>query len=101
VPAVEPSTRVVLGHAPDGLPVAWDWYRDPNLLVGGAAGWGKTFAAKGIMSGMLAASRQGKGGGLVVWNPKRVGVDRLGAAPAPAGLEVGLPALERGQPVAR
>jgi len=67
------ATRVLLGRSPDGRPVAWDWYRDPNLLIGGAAGWGKSFTAKGLMSGMYEAGRDGKEGGLVVWNPKRVG----------------------------
>jgi len=66
-------TQVMLGHDSDGRPVAWDWYRDPNMLIGGAAGWGKSFTAKGLMQGMARAATQGTGGGVVLWNPKRVG----------------------------
>jgi hypothetical protein len=65
------KTEVCLGHGLDGSPITWDWYRHPNLLLGGAAGWGKTYTAKGLMEGMLRASRQGREGGLLVWNPKR------------------------------
>ena len=66
-------TQLPLGVGTDGRVLAWDWYRDPNALVGGPAGWGKTFACRGILDGMERAAQQGREGGMVVWNPKAVG----------------------------
>lgn len=71
-------TQVLLGYGKDNEPIAWDWLRDPNMLVGAAAGWGKTATTQVLMRRIAPATREGMEGGFIVWNPKGIGYHSWG-----------------------
>lgn len=57
-----------------GEPVAWSLATEPAVLISGGAGLGKTFLTKKIMRSYLqSAIRAGRSGGLLVFDPKRLG----------------------------
>lgn len=65
--------RPVLDEYGRPVPVAWEWWLEPNVLVSGGAGFGKTFLTRHLLSQAEPLSRDGEGGGLLIFDPKRLG----------------------------
>jgi hypothetical protein len=65
--------RPVLDEHGQPVPVEWRWWNEPNLLVSGGAGFGKTFLTQHVVAQAEPLSKDGGGGGLLILDPKRLG----------------------------